>query len=181
MPEPSTYDKVLASNIRAARGRADISQAACAMRMRALGFTQIHGATIGAIERADRRVIAEEIAGLALCLGTTPSQLVRPSLPEVRQVRFGDHLVPAQRLWELDDSVSWDGNDPKIGPPTVQHRPVDLALADEPDPRVRALIRDLADALRRGEAPELAPMQPGDEAAMDLETGWRQPKPSDEE
>jgi transcriptional regulator with XRE-family HTH domain len=177
MPEPTTYDKVLAGNIRAARGRANLSQAEVAARMKALGFTQVYGATIGAIERADRRATASEIAGLALCFETTPSALVRPPLAEVRQVRFGDHLIPAQRLWDLDDSVTWDGNDLKITPPTVQHRPVDLALADEQDPRIRAVIKAFADELHRREPGEYAPLQPDDQTALDLPAGWRPPKP----
>jgi hypothetical protein len=172
MPEPTTYDKVLASNIRAARGRADISQAACAARMKALGFTQIYGATIGAIERGDRRVTAWEVVGLALCLETTPDVLVLPP-PEVRQVRFGEHLIPAQRLSIVDDSVSWAGSDLKVTPSTEVYRPADL----------RQAVWAMREELRRLEAGEttLAPMQPGDLAAEDLPTGWRAPEPPDEE
>ncbi len=181
MPEPTTYEAVLGGNIRAARGRANLSQAAVAARMKALGFTQIYGATIGAIERGERVLGALEVAGLSLCLNTTISALMLPTQEYGPFVIFpGGQRVPAQRLWVIDDSVNWDDSDLKITPPTVQYRPIDLALAQEPDPRVRAEIRALADQLRREAPGELAPLQPGDKIAEDLPAGWRQPEPPDE-
>ena len=169
MPEPIAYKDVLAGNIRAARAREDLSQAALAARMKALGFTQIYGATIGAIERGERVLGAVEVAGLSLCLNTTPAALILPTSEYGPFVIFpGGAHVPSQRLWVIDDSVSWDGSDLKITPPTVQYRPIDLALANEPDPRVRAGIRALADQLRRDAPGEYAPPQPGDQGAADI-------------
>jgi hypothetical protein len=130
MPEPKAYKDVLAGNIRAARARANLSQAALAARMKALGFTQIYGATIGAIERADRTLGAVEVAGISLCLNTTVSALMLPTLEAGSTVIFpnGDR-VPSQRLAIIDDSVSWDGNTPKITAPSETYRPADVIAA----------------------------------------------------
>jgi hypothetical protein len=157
MPEPIAYKDVLAGNIRAARARADLSQAALAARMKALGFTQIYGATIGAIERSARTLGAVEIAGISLCLNTTVSALMLPTLEAGSTVIFpnGDR-VPSQRLAIIDDSVSWDGNTPKITPPTETYRPADVIAA----------IHATLQAVRESSA--LAPPPPNDQGAADI-------------
>ena len=97
------------------------------------------------------------------------------TLPPAGQalVTFGEHAVPVQRLSIVDDSVSWDGDDLKVTPPSMTYRPIDLRLAKEPDPRVRAGLEALRDQLHQ---------EPGDrdaEGAEDLPAGWRQPEPPD--
>lgn len=166
MPEPIPYKDVLAANVRAARARADISQAACAARMKNLGFTHVYGATIGAIERGERVLGAVEVAGLSLCLGTTVSALMLAPLeagPSVVVFPNGER-VPAQRLAIVDDSVSWNGDDIKIAPPTEIYRPADLL----------ATMHAVQEQLRRAAAGEPQPgPQPGDLDAEDLPPGWR--------
>jgi len=148
--EPTPYGKVIAGNVRAARARADISQAACAKRMQRLGFTQVHAQTVGAIERAERRLTAEEIAGLSLVLGTTVAGLVLPP-PEVGPfvVFPSGERVPAQRLSIVDDSVTWDGDTIRVTPPAVAYRPIDQRLAAMQDPGERARLAEYAEDLRR--------------------------------
>lgn len=65
----------IAANIRAERARAGIGQADVVERMRNLGYTNWHRQTMGKVEQGERRVLAEEILGLAVCLGTTVPKL----------------------------------------------------------------------------------------------------------
>lgn len=78
---PNTYGRVLGRNIAAARTRLDLGQVALAERMRVLGFTQWVPQTVSKSERADRRVLAEEVIALAAALGTTVQHLMSP-LPQ---------------------------------------------------------------------------------------------------
>lgn len=75
----TNYQKVLASNIRAERGRAGISQQELARRMRVLGFDAWLHQTVGNVERGKRRVTAEEMLGLGLAMKTSIGQLMDPS------------------------------------------------------------------------------------------------------
>lgn len=83
----TTYTDVLARNVRAARSRADLSQQALAERMRQLGFDAWLHQTAGNVERGKRGLRAEEILGLAYCLGTSAGQLMTP-LPDDGQVEL---------------------------------------------------------------------------------------------
>jgi transcriptional regulator with XRE-family HTH domain len=78
---PSIYAEILVKNIGAARKRADLDQADVVERMRDLGFKTWHRQTMGKVERGERRVSAEEVLGLAACLGTTVQHLMSP-LPQ---------------------------------------------------------------------------------------------------
>jgi 8-oxo-dGTP pyrophosphatase MutT (NUDIX family) len=102
-----------------------------------------------------------ELAALALCLETTVEALALPR-PEVSLVAFGNQVVPAQRLSFIDDSVQWDGDDLKITAPSLRYRALELRLAREPDPQVKAEIEALADQVRRGDIP------PGESEAADI-------------
>ena len=73
----TSYDKVLARNIRAARSRAGLNQELVAARMRALGFGEWRQSTVGRIERGQRRVTAEEIMWLAWALQTNLLALMK--------------------------------------------------------------------------------------------------------
>ena len=121
------YEQVLAANVRAQRARADVTQQSLAARMRQLGC-RWHYQTVGAVERGERPLSAYEVPALAACLGTTPDALILPP-PDVPLVRFGDQVIPSQRLSIIDDSVSWDGDGIKVTPSTETYRPADLRAA----------------------------------------------------
>lgn len=158
--EPIEIGALARRNIRAARAALGITQASVARRMNQLGFTW-YPQTAGLVERNERPLDAAELAALALVLETTVEALALPR-PEVPLVAFGDQVVPAQRLSVIDDSVTWDGDDLKITAPSLRYRALEMRLAREPDPRVRAEIEALADQLRRGGIP------PGESAAEDI-------------
>jgi transcriptional regulator with XRE-family HTH domain len=125
--EPTSYAALVAANIRAARARADISQASCARRMRALGFESIYPQTIGTIEREERQVSAAEAVALAFVLGTTPEVLLTPP-PDVQAVLFGGQAIPGQRFRVVDDSVSWDGDDLMVSEAMSGYSPEQLRV-----------------------------------------------------
>jgi transcriptional regulator with XRE-family HTH domain len=75
----ASYREVLARNIRAERARAGLSQQGLADRMRALGFDAWMHQTVGSVERGKRRVMAEEILGLAIAVDTSISRLMEPA------------------------------------------------------------------------------------------------------
>jgi transcriptional regulator with XRE-family HTH domain len=111
-------------NIRAQRARLGLTQASVARRMGQLGygwFTQ----TVGLVEHDKRPLLADELAALALALETTPDVLALPP-GDVQSVLFGDHVIPAQRLSVIDDSVNWDGDDIKVTPPAIRYRPGEI-------------------------------------------------------
>jgi len=119
MAEADNYGRVLRRNISGARGRLQLSQAAVAARMSALGFDW-HQQTAGAIEKGRRRVTAEEIHGLSRALETSIAALMRPS-DDDKVVAFpsGD-AVPAVSVQRSagagsnDGAVQWDGDVPKF-------------------------------------------------------------------
>lgn len=115
---PDTYGEVLARNIRAARSRVGIGQANVAARMQALGFTQWVPQTVSKSERNNRRLLAEEIAGLAAALGTTIRGLLTP-LDEDKAVRLQPDgpavavsTVQMSVTGRNDGAVRWDGDTP---------------------------------------------------------------------
>lgn len=63
------WDTTIAANIRAERARIGIDQETLVKRMRALGYDTWHRQTVGKVERGERRVLADELPGLARCLG----------------------------------------------------------------------------------------------------------------
>ena len=77
---PAECGKLLAANVRAARARARLSQAATAERMQALGFTNWYAQTMGQIEREERQLLASEVHGLAMVLETSTGSLMSLSL-----------------------------------------------------------------------------------------------------
>jgi transcriptional regulator with XRE-family HTH domain len=111
--QPEPYAKILAANVRAARARLGIKQENLAARMTALGW-RWYRQTASEVEAGKRRLVAEEMLGLAIALETTVDVLTLPP-PGTALVSFGDHVVPARRLLSvIDNSVSWDGDDLKI-------------------------------------------------------------------
>jgi transcriptional regulator with XRE-family HTH domain len=124
---PDTYADLLAANLRAARGAADLSQADVAERMRALGFRSWLSQTMSASERGKRRVTAEEILGLCAALECPPAGLLLPRLGGSQDIALpGGQLVrllgrDASEITFLTDlradgtpEHAWDGNIPRF-------------------------------------------------------------------
>lgn len=116
---PIPYTTVLARNARVARVARDLDQEAVALRMRALGFSAWVRQTVQRVEREKRRLVAEEIFGLALALDTSIAALYAPPVPSddnLIELPSGD-LLPAAHVGTLAygrnfGSVTWDGNKP---------------------------------------------------------------------
>jgi 8-oxo-dGTP diphosphatase len=125
--QPVDIAAIASANIRAARARLNLTQASVAKRMRALGLDW-YPQTCGLVERNQRPVFYRELPALALCLETTVEVLALPP-PDVAQVVFGEHQVPAQRLSVVDDSVTWDGDTLQVRQPAVRYRPGDIRRA----------------------------------------------------
>lgn len=95
---PTIYADVLRRNIRALRVRAGLHQGLVVERMRALGYTSWHRQTMGNVERGERRVMAEEIFGLAVALQTTIAALMSP-VPDDKVVEFPSS--PPVSVWSV--------------------------------------------------------------------------------
>lgn len=109
----STYTDVLARNVRAARSRLGVSQEMLASRMRSLGYTAWLRQTVANVEKARRRVMAEEIFGLAYALETSIAVLMCPtsddglvSFPDGTAVSFLSVKRSADGL--NDGAIQWD-------------------------------------------------------------------------
>jgi transcriptional regulator with XRE-family HTH domain len=79
MIDTNAVRDAVASNIRAARARAQLSQTQVAEGMREHGC-KWHFQTVGAVERSKRPVAAEELIALADVLGAAPDALWRVPL-----------------------------------------------------------------------------------------------------
>jgi transcriptional regulator with XRE-family HTH domain len=116
---PTTYSDVLARNIKAHRGRANLSQDLVAARMKALGYTAWLRQTVTNVEKGRRRVTAEEVLGLAAVLETSVASLMKPTDDDV-VVEFpsGAAIAVASVRRSVDGqndrSVRWDGAIPEI-------------------------------------------------------------------
>jgi transcriptional regulator with XRE-family HTH domain len=116
---PHTYGVILGRNLGAARKRTGLSQADLAARMQALGFTQWVAQTVSKSERNDRRVLAEEVFGLAIVLETSVTRLMSPlwedkgvELPSGRALRTGAVEGYVTGEWATDERIRWLGNAP---------------------------------------------------------------------
>jgi hypothetical protein len=92
--------------------------------MRALGFDW-QRQTVAGVEKGTRRVMAEEVLGLALALETTVTLLLSPADPDVVVALPSGAELPAVSLVRLtghgvsrafnDRTITWDeGNDMNI-------------------------------------------------------------------
>jgi|SRR5271166_6071947 len=114
----TTYEDVLAANIRAARARARLEQAQVVDRMRSLGFATWHRQTLGKIERGDRRLLAGELVALAWALQTNLFALLKPA-EEDQVVEFpsGGAIGVASIGRSIgglgDEAVTWPEGDDK--------------------------------------------------------------------
>lgn len=132
-----TYDAVLAANIRAARVRKSLDQAVVVDRMRALGFAAWHRQTMGKVERGERRVMAQEIFGLALAMEVSmPLLMTAAGQNDVVELPNGQYLgsVSVERLAGRgvnDHAVQWPdgGTTPLVM--AVNRRPQEEAFDQE--------------------------------------------------
>jgi transcriptional regulator with XRE-family HTH domain len=121
--DPLSYAKIVASNIRAVRGRKGLEQQDVADRMSALGFSSWRlRQTVSSLEKGRRRVTAEELLALSVVLDTSVPVLMAPS-PDDTSVRFGEGAtVSSGFVYRLikglnDGEVQWDANTPVfVGP-----------------------------------------------------------------
>lgn len=113
MTSETPLAEVITANVKAQRARMRLKQADVAARMQAFGL-RWHYQTVGAVERGERPLTAEELFWLSICLQTIPAALVQPQASAVTSPSGLE--VPAQRLSANDDSVTFDGNVPKISP-----------------------------------------------------------------
>ena len=124
----TSFDEIVAANIRAARARAGLGQALIVERMRALGFTTWHRQTLGKIERGERRLLAAEVMALAWVLETTISALLAPTDAD-RLVEFpsGGVIAVASVRRSIeghnDEAVRWDGDRPVFDPEPAVTQP----------------------------------------------------------
>lgn len=155
--------EVIAENIRGQRGRMRLSQGRVAARMKALGF-KWHYQTVGAIERGDRSLYAEEMVALALALQTTVPLLLQPVTPAVTLP--SGHRVSAERVFKIDASIDWDGDRPMTGVANARS-PVELradVLRDRAD-----FLENYRDTLKnRTETRQPAPGADPSEDAIDI-------------
>jgi transcriptional regulator with XRE-family HTH domain len=75
-PVPDIARETIIDNVRAYRARRRLDQADVVREMRALGYTNWHRQTMSKVERGERRLLAEEIVGLAKVLATFPAHLL---------------------------------------------------------------------------------------------------------
>lgn len=120
------YGEFISRNIAAWRAMRRLKQSSLAARMRALGFPW-HQQTVGAVERDERRVSAEEVLGLALALQTVMAELLKPAelfgAPEPMKavvLPSGDSLTVNDVMGLVysanDGAVTWDGDKPIFSP-----------------------------------------------------------------
>jgi hypothetical protein len=113
---PRTYAEVLTLNVRAARVRIGLEQDPAARRMRALGFTAWRRQTVAGVERGERRLLAEEILGLAIALETSIGALLDPGPDDKRVQLPGGGVVPRGSVMRSvrhtnDGAVTWLNDD----------------------------------------------------------------------
>lgn len=116
---PPSYGEVLALNVRAARSRKRLGQASVVARMRALGYDQWHRQTMGKVERGERRLMVEEILGLALALETSIGMLLDPTRDDqLVTLPAGQHMQVMTVLRSVrhfnDGMVYWEGDEPRF-------------------------------------------------------------------
>jgi 8-oxo-dGTP pyrophosphatase MutT (NUDIX family) len=112
---PAPYASILARNMRVARAAADLSQAEVGERMRDLGFTSWLRQTMSTVEKAKRRLTAEEVFWLSYILGTSVIRLMSPTEDDHWIAAPNGKTIHAQHAAQRmrssgDGAVRWDGN-----------------------------------------------------------------------
>jgi len=106
------YTEEITANVKAQRARMGLKQADVAARMQAFGL-RWHYQTVGAVERGEKTLTAEELLWLSFCLRTIPAVLLQSTAAVVTSPSGLE--VPAQRVNSNDpDIVTFDGNVPVI-------------------------------------------------------------------
>lgn len=120
-----TYGGVLARNVKNARVAAGLGQDLLAARMRSLGFSEWRYQTVGNVERGKRRLVVEEMLGLALALETTLQHLIDPSeggRDEIIALPSGETVLSdfvTSLVYGMNArSVTWTDDKPEFGPET---------------------------------------------------------------
>ncbi len=118
MRNAQPYGVIVGRNISAARGRVHLSQVTVAARMRALGYPW-EQQTLASVEKAKRRVTAEEIAALAWALETSIFGLMKPTEDDgLVEFPTGDvvagHSFAASVGAHNDGAVTWDDTQSKF-------------------------------------------------------------------
>ena len=118
-PVAISYADLFARNVRAARAAQQLEQELVAARMRALGYSAWFRQTVARVERGKRRLVAEEILGLAFALQTSVGALMDPSpddrlieLPSGRVV--GANTVLRSQRHFNDGMVWWEGEELRV-------------------------------------------------------------------
>jgi transcriptional regulator with XRE-family HTH domain len=94
MATPTTLGAILADNVAGERAARGLQQSDLADRMRSLGWKWVRQ-TVGEVERGGRRLTAEELFGLAICLETTLQRLLEPPpRDEWVQLPSGESVAP---------------------------------------------------------------------------------------
>lgn len=126
----STYGSILARNVKAVRNRAGLGQDLIAARMRSLGFSEWRYQTVGNVERGKRRLVAEEMLGLALALETTLQHLLAPSEDDwetLVTLPSGETVSPdyvTSLVYGMSrGAVTWTDDKPEFGPETQRASP----------------------------------------------------------
>lgn len=119
-PFPATrYGELIARNIRAAMSRRGLSQEDLAERMRDLGYSAWIRQTVSNTVRGKRRLVAEELLGIAVATNVRIESLFLPSaddpqaviLPTGEPVRFPGEWLPRQtESQSAAPVVHWSGN-----------------------------------------------------------------------
>jgi hypothetical protein len=111
------YGDLIPGNVAAVRARRGLDLRNVEARMRALGFEKWHRGIMGKIERGERRLLAEELLGLAYALETSIEVLITPAADERGYIQFGDGAVhmmhAAARVRGVSDgAIRWEGDKP---------------------------------------------------------------------
>jgi hypothetical protein len=110
----TTYDQLIARNLRAARARADIDQRMLGARMQELGYTSWSGGKVSLAEQGKRYVYAAELLPLALSLECTFAQLAGAEVTDGEIETRKGYVVASVTVRNLsygipDLAVTWNG------------------------------------------------------------------------
>jgi transcriptional regulator with XRE-family HTH domain len=113
----TSYRDVLARNVRGYRNRKGLRQARLAARMQALGFTAWRPQIVSKVEQGERRLLLEELFGLAAALEMSIARLMAPEdADEAVEFPSGESIsIESMAKWIQgghDDAVTWDGDTP---------------------------------------------------------------------
>lgn len=131
-----TYAQALAAKIEQARAELRLSQRGLGKRMKALGFGW-RQQVVAAVESGERRLLAEELLGLALALETTIQDLLSLSEGDWEKpvaLPSGETVSPdfvTSLAWGMDrKAVRWIQDEPEFGPEAKRTPDYSLKFVD---------------------------------------------------